>query len=320
MRVYPETRPFLQVFLKEIVPTLYQYQKRIFWLMRYDHAKLNIPMPPNEPKLPAAAGFARLVEIMARLRSPQGCPWDREQTFDTIKPYLLEETYEVMDAIDARDWDGLADELGDLLLQVVFFSQMAKEAGHFDVTDAIEAINSKLIRRHPHVFGDGDAKTSNEVLRKWDEIKATEKASGDKPKPKGLLAGVPRSVPALMEARQISSRAANAGFDWSNVEQVLEKLNEELAELDGARKALSQGAPGSQEELQDEIGDLLFVIVNIARFLKVDPEQALRGTNSKFRRRFDFVEKGLEAQGKSLKESTVEEMESLWQAAKRNGV
>ena len=280
------------------------------------HASLKIPVPPTEPELhnesPAAAGFSRLVEIMARLRSPEGCPWDREQTFDTIKPYLLEETYEVMDAIDARDWDWLADELGDLLLQVVFFSQMAKEAGHFDVTDAIEAINSKLIRRHPHVFADGDAKTSDEVLRKWDEIKAGEKAAATKPK--GLLAGVPRSVPALMEARQISSRAANAGFDWSNVEQVLEKLNEELTELDGARKT------GTQEELQDEIGDLLFVIVNIARFLKVDPEQALRGTNSKFRRRFDFVEKGLEAQGKSLKESTVEEMESLWQQAKRNGV
>ena len=192
-------------------------------------------MPPTEPKLPnklpAAAGFARLVEIMDRLRSPGGCPWDREQTFDTIKPYLLEETYEVMDSIDARDWDGLADELGDLLLQVVFFSQMAKEAGYFDVTDAIEAINSKLIRRHPHVFANGDAKTADEVLRKWDEIKATK--SG---KPKGLLAGVPRSLPALMEARKIAGRAAGAGFDWNNVEEVLEKLREELAELDGHEK------------------------------------------------------------------------------------
>lgn len=284
------------------------------------HARLKIPVPPTEPELPnespAAAGFTRLVEIMARLRSPEGCPWDREQTFDTIKPYLLEETYEVMDAIDARDWDGLADELGDLLLQVVFFSQMAKEAGHFDVTDAIQAINSKLIRRHPHVFADGDAKTSDEVLRKWDEIKAGEKAASANAsaKPKGLLAGVPRSVPALMEARQISSRAANAGFDWSNVEQVLEKLNEELAELDGARKT------GSPEELQDEIGDLLFVIVNIARFLKVDPEQALRGTNSKFRQRFDFVEKGLEARGKSPREATLDEMEELWKDAKRKGL
>ena len=265
-------------------------------------------MPPTEPKPSAAAGFARLVEIMARLRSPEGCPWDREQTFDTIKPYLLEETYEVMDSIDARDWDGLADELGDLLLQVVFFSQMAKEAGHFDVTDAIEAINSKLIRRHPHVFADGDAKTSDEVLRKWDEIKAGEKAA--RAKPKGLLAGVPRSLPALMEAGKIASRAARAGFDWNNVDEVLEKLREELVELDGARKA------GSPEALQDEIGDLLFVIVNIARFLKVDPEQALRGTNAKFRRRFAHVEQGLEAQGKSPKEATIEEMERLWQEAK----
>lgn len=268
-------------------------------------------MPPDEPKLqakvPAGASFERLVEIMARLRSPGGCPWDREQTFDTIKPYLLEETYEVMDSIDARDWNGLADELGDLLLQVVFFSQMAKEAGHFDVSDAVEAINSKLIRRHPHVFGEGDAKTADEVVRKWDEIKATEK-----PRPKGLLAGVPRSLPALMEARQIAGRAAGAGFDWNNVEEVLEKLREELDELDRARKG------DSHEAVQDEIGDLLFVIVNIARFLKVDPEQALRGTNSKFRRRFAHVEEGLEAQGKSLKETTIEEMESLWQEAKRH--
>jgi MazG family protein len=271
-------------------------------------------VPPSEPKPSAAAGFARLVEIMARLRAPGGCPWDREQTFDTIKPYLLEETYEVMDSIDARDWDGLADELGDLLLQVVFFSQMAKEAGHFEVTDAIEAINSKLIRRHPHVFADGDAKTSDEVLRKWDEIKAGEKAAREKPK--GLLAGVPRSLPALMEASKIASRAAGAGFDWNNVDEVLEKLREELAELDSARQALSQEKPGSQEALQDEIGDLLFVIVNIARFLKVDPEQALRGTNTKFRRRFAYVEQGLEAQGKSPKEAPVEEMERLWQEAK----
>jgi MazG family protein len=261
-----------------------------------------------EPADPAAAGFARLVEIMARLRAPGGCPWDREQTFDTIKPYLLEETYEVLDSIDARDWDGLADELGDLLLQVVFFSQMAQEAGYFDVTDAIEAINSKLVRRHPHVFADGDAKTADDVTRKWDEIKATEKAA--KTKPAGLLGGVPRSLPALMEAKQIASRAAGAGFDWNNVDEVLEKLREELAELDDARKA------GSPEALQDEIGDLLFVIVNVARFLKVDPEQALRGTNSKFRRRFAHVEQGLEAQGKSPKEATIQEMERLWQEAK----
>jgi MazG family protein len=270
-----------------------------------------VPIEPKLPaKLPAEAGFGRLVEIMGRLRSPEGCPWDREQTFETIKPYLLEETYEVMDAIDARDWDGLADELGDLLLQVVFFSQMAKEAGHFDVTHALEAINSKLVRRHPHVFAQGEAKTADDVVRKWDEIKATEKAASAKPK--GLLASVPRNLPALMEARQIAGKAAGAGFDWENVDQVLDKLREELAELDAARK------DGSQEGLQDEIGDLLFVIVNIARFLKVDPEQALRGTNSKFRRRFEHVEKSLEAQKKPLSEATIEEMEELWQDSKRH--
>src|SRR6266852_9993164 len=182
------------------------------------------------------AGFSRLVEIMARLRGPCGCPWDREQNFDTIKPYLLEETYEVMDAIDARDWEALAEELGDLLLQAVFFAQMASEEGRFDIADSIAAINDKLARRHPHVFADGDAQTSDDVKRRWDEIKAEEQQSKAKPRAKGLLAGVPRSLPALVEAQQIARKAAGAGFDWSNIEQVLEKLREELAELDEARR------------------------------------------------------------------------------------
>jgi nucleoside triphosphate diphosphatase len=265
-------------------------------------------MPSSEPKLSPAEGFARLVEIMARLRAPGGCPWDREQTFDTIKPYLLEETYEVLDSIDARDWDGLAEELGDLLLQSVFFAQMASEEGRFDIADSLHAINSKLVRRHPHVFADGDAKTPDDVKRKWDEIKAAEK-----PRPKGLLTGISRSFPALVEAQQIASRAAGAGFDWRNVEEVLEKLREELAELDAARRSESQAA------VEEEVGDLLFVIVNVARFLKVDPEQALRKTNAKFRRRFEHVEQGLEARGKSPREATIEEMEALWQEAKALG-
>jgi tetrapyrrole methylase family protein / MazG family protein len=253
-----------------------------------------------------AEGFTRLVEIMARLRAPGGCPWDREQNFDTIKPYLLEESYEVMDAIDARDWEGLAEELGDLMLQAVFFAQMASEEGRFTIADSLEAINSKLVRRHPHVFGDGDAKTSSEVLRRWDEIKATEK-----PRPKGLLAGVPRSLPALVEADKIAHKAAKAGFDWDNISQVFDKMLEELDELDRAR------ASGAQEAVEDELGDLLFVVVNLARFLKVDPEQALRRTNHKFRTRFAHVEQGVEAQGKTLKEAGIEEMERLWQEAKR---
>src|SRR5271169_502590 len=243
---------------------------------------------------------------MERLRAPGGCPWDREQSFDTIKPYLLEETYEVLDAIDARDWEGLAEELGDLMLQSVFFAQMASEEGRFDIADSLQAINDKLVRRHPHVFGDGDARTSDDVKRRWDEIKATEK-----PRPKGLLEGVPRSAPALIEAQQIASRAAGVGFDWENVDQVFEKLNEETRELHAARSA---------EEMEDEIGDMLFVIVNIARFLKVDPEQALRKTNVKFRRRFGHVERGLEARGKTPRESNIQEMEELWQEAKRNGL
>jgi MazG family protein len=253
----------------------------------------------------AADGFAQLVEIMARLRAPDGCPWDREQTFDTIKPYLLEETYEVMQAIDDRDWPELAEELGDLLLQVVFFSQMAAEAGHFDVVDAIEAINSKLIRRHPHVFGDGDAKTSSEVLKRWDEIKAEEKKK--KAKPSGLLATIPKTLPALVEGEHISRKAAGAGFDWPNIEDVFAKLREELAELDHARA----GEP--HEKIEGEVGDLLFTIINIARFLKVDSEQALRKTNAKFRRRFAHVEQGI---GKPWSEATLDEMESLWKEAK----
>ncbi len=244
---------------------------------------------------------------MAKLRAPGGCPWDREQNFDTIKPYLLEETYEVMDAIDARDWDGLAEELGDLLLQPVFFAQMAAEEGRFNIADSLNAINEKLVRRHPHVFATGDAKTADDVKRRWDEIKAEEKIEKGETKPKGLLEGVSRSVPALVEAQHIASRAAGAGFDWENVDQVYDKLDEEIAELHAAQ---------SPSEIEGEIGDLLFVIVNLARFLKVDPEQSLRKTNAKFRRRFKHVEDGLAAQGKSLREATIGEMEALWQSAK----
>lgn len=249
---------------------------------------------------------------MARLRAPGGCPWDREQNFDTIKPYLLEETYEVLDAIDARDFDGLAEELGDLLLQSVFFAQMASEEGRFDIADSLTAINNKLVRRHPHVFAAGDAKTAEDVKRRWDEIKATENKAKNKPRLKGLLAGVPRSLPALVEAQQIASRAASAGFDWENIEQVFEKLREELTELDHART-------GEQTaDIEDELGDVLFVIVNLARFLKVDPEQALRKANSKFRRRFAHVEEGIAASGKTLREAGMDEMERLWQHAKQD--
>jgi len=246
---------------------------------------------------------------MARLRAPGGCPWDREQTFDSIKPYTLEETYEVMEAIDNRDWRALAEELGDFLLQAVFYAQMAAEERHFTIEDSLEAINEKLIRRHPHVFGDGNAKTSDEVKVRWDEIKQQEKKDRGE-QPQGMLDGVPRAMPALVEARQISSKAAAAGFDWENASQVLEKVHEEIAELEQARNARDRG------EMEGEIGDLLFTIVNLARFLKVDPEQSLRRTNAKFRKRFAHVEQSLAARGKTVSASTLEEMEALWQEAK----
>jgi MazG family protein len=248
--------------------------------------------------------FERLVGIMARLRAPGGCPWDREQNFDTINPYLLEETYEVFDAIDQRDWPNLAEELGDLMLQAVFFAQMASEEGKFRIDDSLDAISEKLIRRHPHVFGDGSAKTSDDVKRRWDEIKADEKKDQGKPQ-SGRLDSVPRKLPALVEAQQISSKAAAVGFDWENPEQVLEKLDEELRELAQAREN------GTPAELEGELGDMLFVLVNLARFLKVDPEQALRKTNAKFRKRFAFVESHAALPG-----ATLPEMEALWQEAK----
>jgi MazG family protein len=258
----------------------------------------------------AGERFQRLVAIMARLRAPGGCPWDREQTFETIKPYTLEETYEVLDAIDQRDWPSLAEELGDFILQAVFYAQMAGEQNLFTIDDALDAINEKLVRRHPHVFGDQSAETAGDVKRIWGEVKAAEQKDKGKEQ-ESLLAGVPRSLPALVEAQQVTSRAAGVGFDWENPEQVLAKLHEELAEFDQARR---NAAP---EELEDEMGDLLFVLVNLARFVKVDPEQALRKTNAKFRRRFGYIERQLAERGKKVSESNIEEMEALWQEAKR---
>lgn len=258
----------------------------------------------------AGQKFERLIEIMARLRAPGGCPWDRDQTFDTIKPYTLEETYEVLDAIDQRNWSGLADELGDYILQAVFYAQMASEQNLFSISDSLDAINEKLVRRHPHVFGTGTAETPDDVKRRWDEIKQEEKAKRGESE-RTLLEGVPRSMPALVEAQQIASRASQAGFDWDNIDQVFTKMHEELDELSRAR------ASAVPEEIEDEFGDILFVLVNIARFLKVDPEQALRKTNAKFRRRFGFIEARLRERGKTLADSNITEMEDLWQQAKR---
>lgn len=264
-----------------------------------------------EEKFQAAGEkFSELVSIMARLRAPGGCPWDLKQTFDSIKPYLLEETYEVMDAIDLRDWPGLSEELGDLLLQPVFFAQMAGEHGYFDITDALEAINQKLIRRHPHVFANSSAETAEEVKQRWDEIKKEEKTAQGVEKPASILAEVPRSLPSLVEAEKISHKAAGAGFEWPDISGVLDKLREEAEELARAR------AGNDQSHIEAEIGDLLFTLVNLARFLKVDPEQALRKTNARFRRRFAHVEREIVATGGTLSETPLERMEELWQQAK----
>ena len=259
----------------------------------------------------AGEKFSELVRIMARLRAPGGCPWDRKQTFDTIKPYLLEETYEVMDAIDQCDWRGLADELGDLLLQPVFFATIAQEQGLFGIGDSLDAINQKLVRRHPHVFSDASAETAEDVKQRWDEIKQHEKAEQGAALPDSILGEVPRSLPALVEAEKISRKAAGAGFEWPEIDGVIAKVHEELDELAKARKT------GNPEYIEHEIGDLLFTVVNLARFLKVDPEQALRKMTGRFRQRFGHVEKEVAAGGGTLPETTLERMEELWQEAKR---
>lgn len=259
----------------------------------------------------AGEKFEELVRVMARLRAPGGCPWDRKQTFDTIKSYLLEEAYEVMDAIDERDWSGLEDELGDLMLQPVFFAEMAAEEGRFTIADSLDRINQKLIRRHPHVFGDASADTPEEVLVKWNEIKQKEKEDKGVAAAKSVLDGVPRSLPALVEAEKIGKKAAGEGFEWPTIDGVLEKLKEEADELAEAREK------GDRDHIEHELGDLLFTVVNLARFLKVDPEQALRKTNGRFRRRFGVVESEAAKTGRPMKEIGLEELEGFWQEAKR---
>lgn len=257
-----------------------------------------------------AAGdeFSELVRIMRQLRAPGGCPWDRKQTFESIKPYTLEETYEVLDAIDARDWDGLKEELGDFMLQAVFYAEIASEQGLFGIADSLRAINEKLIRRHPHIFSDANLPTAEHVKARWDEIKEEENRSKGKPRSESLLDKVPRSLPALIEAQKVSEKAAGAGFEWPEISGVIDKLQEEARELAEARES------ASADEIEHEIGDLLFTLVNLARFLKVDPEQALRKTNGRFRRRFAFVEAN--AAG-PLTQLSLDRMEELWQQAKR---
>jgi nucleoside triphosphate diphosphatase len=277
----------------------------------------------------SAALFAQAVSIMARLRGPDGCPWDREQTFDTIRKYTLEETYEVFDAIERRHWSDLTEELGDLLLQVLFYAQMATESGYFTIADVIDGLNRKLVRRHPHVFGDqasmeaGNAVKSSletagidssQVLRNWDAIKRAEK---EKPSHASVLDDIPRSMPALLEAAKLGARAKKTGFDWPDIEGILAKMEEETQEL---RQAIRDHPPqressdsAAHEEVVSEVGDLLFTAVNLARHLKVEPEFALRHTNAKFRRRFAAMEA---ASPQPLENMSAAQLELLWTRAK----
>ncbi len=281
----------------------------------------------QKPSTGSAEHFADAVHIMARLRGPGGCPWDREQSFDTIRKYTLEETYEVFDAIERKDWQNLCEELGDLLLQVLFYAQMASESGYFTMDDVIAGLNRKLIRRHPHVFGDeasvaagnavnGALETADiaasQVLRNWDAIKQAEKAP--LPAHASILDRVPRHMPALLEAAKLGARAHKAGFDWPEIDGILGKLEEETLELREAIRDASPTADGPPDEaVVSEVGDLLFTIVNVARHLKIEPEFALRQTNAKFRRRFRAME---EASGQPLETLSADQLELLWSQAK----
>ncbi|HKG15025.1 MAG TPA: nucleoside triphosphate pyrophosphohydrolase [Pyrinomonadaceae bacterium] len=271
------------------------------------------------------ADFQDLVALMSRLRSPDGCPWDREQTYATLAPMLLEEAYEAFEAVeDAREGrpENLREELGDLLFQIVFYAQVASERGEFNIGDVTDAIHSKMVRRHPHVFGDASVRDNEELLRNWEAMKAEEKrAAGESAhdSDSSLLDGVSSKAPALMEAHQLGVKAARVGFDWRNVEEIFDKLREEIDELRAAireHRDAGAGAEAEHERVREELGDLLFVVTNIARNLSVEPEAALKLTNRKFRRRFRHIERGLKARGRDIGEATIEEMEALWQEAK----
>ena len=267
------------------------------------------------------ANFQDLVELMQKLRSPNGCPWDREQTYASLAPMLLEEAYEAFEAVEeAREGDPaeLRDELGDLLFQVIFYAQVASEKGDFTIDDVTTAIHDKMVRRHPHVFGDVNAADTAAVLRNWEAMKQDERrAAGKSRTDDSLLSGVSSKAPALMEAHQLSTKAARVGFDWEKVEDVFAKLDEEIQELRAAIQTHSQSS--SEEDhaaVREEIGDLLFAVSNVARHLKVEPEAALKLTSRKFRRRFGFIERELAAKEKTFSDVSLDEMEALWQEAK----
>ena len=262
-----------------------------------------------------AKNFEDLVTLMARLRAPDGCPWDREQTYATLAPMLIEEAYEVIEAAEAEDWSGLRDELGDLLFQIVFYGQIAKDSEHFDIQASIARVHEKMVRRHPHIFGAEKVDSVADVLVNWEAIKAEERQAAGKTndKPASLLDGVSHKLPALLEAYQLTIKAARVGFDWRDAAHVFDKIDEEMNEL---RVEIERGER-DEKALADELGDLLFVATNLARKLNLEPERALKGANRKFRRRFGFIETQLAAQGRSCGEASLEEMDALWNEAKQ---
>ncbi|HVB33401.1 MAG TPA: nucleoside triphosphate pyrophosphohydrolase [Patescibacteria group bacterium] len=273
--------------------------------------------------------FEKLVEVQARLCAPGGCPWDREQTHQSLRPYLIEEAYEVLEALDLGNDERLASELGDLLLQVLFHAELAREEGRFDIGDVVDAIREKLIRRHPHVFGNAQVRDSREVLKRWEEIKAEERrreGKAESTNEDSVLGSVPKALPALSEAFQLTRRAANVGFDWKRLGGVLDKLSEETREVRGAvrraRRAGATSAAGrrqSHSRVEEEAGDLLFVAANVARFLGLDPEVALKKANRKFQRRFQWMEKQARGRGERLAKLSSAKLERLWEQAKADG-
>ena len=268
-------------------------------------------MDSNAPVRPVGPAFEAFVALIARLRAPGGCPWDREQTHASLKPMTIEEAYEVLEAIDGGDDAELAGELGDLLLQVVFHSQIAADEGRFTVADVIARVSEKMVRRHPHVFADETARTSGEVLRNWEAIKEAEQAQAGRPEG-SMLDSVSAGLPAAMEAYQMTTKASRVGFDWPDAASVLAKLDEETAEL---REAVAAGG-AADARVAEELGDLLFAAVNVARLLGHDPESALKAANRKFRRRFRHIEERLRAAGRKPAEATLAEMDALWEEAK----
>lgn len=254
----------------------------------------------------AKRSFDDLVKLMTRLRSAEGCPWDREQTLATLKPFIIEESYEVVDAIDQDDRKALLEELGDFLLQAVFVAEITREEGSFDVYDSVTAIHDKLVRRHPHVFGDVEAGDAEQVLVNWEKLKSDERKAENK----SVLSGVPQSMPALLKAARLTEKAARVGFDWRQTEDVFHKLDEETAEL---RQAV---ASGNTAHVEEELGDLLFTIANIARKVSVSPEEALQSTNRKFMRRFQWMESRVHESGRNIDQLELEEMDELWNQAK----